>query len=201
MKLAIRPERATEYRPCEALVRDAFWDLYRPGAVEHLIVHQARTCPELVLDLVAVAEEELLGCLIATRAQVVAPSGAASDVLYLGPLAVGKDRQGRGIGSRLISAGLDQATRDGFAAAFLYGDPSYYARFGFRDAANWSVTTPDGLNFEAFMGIELRPGGLDKTVGRLLECSAFDIDPERLLAFDSQFPAREQHILPGQLPQ
>lgn len=201
MNISIRPERATDHHQCEALVRDAFWDLYRPGCVEHLILHQARTSPDLVLDLVAEADAALVGSLVATRARVVDSAEVAREVLYLGPLAVRPDLQRRGIGARLVSFGLDQGTQAGFAAAFLYGDPAYYERFGFQNAATWAVTTPNGLNFDAFMGIELRPGGLDGVSGRLLESAAFDFEPARLLLFDADFPAREQHVRPGQLPQ
>jgi predicted N-acetyltransferase YhbS len=201
VKINIRPEHPFEYRQCEALVRDAFWDRYRPGCVEHLIVNQVRTSPELVLDLVAEAGGELLGCLIATRAQVISDHQEPQEMLYLGPLAVRPDSQGCGIGSQLLSFALARAEQDGFSGAFLYGDPAYYHRFGFQNADTWAVTTPDGLNFDAFMGIELRPGGLGEVSGRLIESAAFDVDPARLLEFDAGFPAREQHILPGQLPQ
>lgn len=201
MNISIRPERVTEHHQCEALVRDAFWDLYRPGCVEHLILHQARTSPDLVLDLVAEAGAALAGALVATRARVLDSAAVAHEVLYLGPLAVRPDLQRRGIGSRLVSFGLAAGTQEGFAAAFLYGDPAYYERFGFRNAATWAVTTPEGLNFDAFMGIELRAGGLSDVSGRLLESAAFEFDSDRLLSFDAGFPAREQHVRPGQLPQ
>lgn len=196
MKIAIRPARPADHHACEALVRDAFWDLYRPGCVEHLILRQARTSSELVFDLVGAADQELLGCLLATRARVVGASD--SDVLYLGPLAVRGDRQRRGVGSQLVSSCLSQAADLGFVAAFLYGDPSYYERFGFANAAQWGVTTRDGLNFDAFMGIELQPGGLAGITGRLVESDVFDVDPQALIEFDAGFPPRETHVLPGQ---
>lgn len=135
MKINICSEQPFDYEQCEALVRDAFWDVYRPGCVEHLIVHQLRTAPELVLDVVAETETEteteslpaaeLLGCLIATRAQVVGQSGATQEVLYLGPLAVHPDCQRRGVGSQLVSFALGWAEQAGFAGAFLYGNPDY----------------------------------------------------------------------------
>lgn len=198
MKISIRTEQFGERHQCETLVRDAFWDLYRPGCVEHLILHQARTSPDLVLNLVAEADEELLGSLVATRARIVTAEGLATEVLYLGPLAVRPDLQGRGIGSQLISHGLATATNRGFSSAFLFGDPGYYHRFGFQNAATWAVTTADGLNFEAFMGIELRPNALEFAAGRLQESPCFEVDPAVLVEFDQGFPPREQHVLPGQ---
>ncbi|MCE1174827.1 MAG: N-acetyltransferase [Propionibacteriales bacterium] len=201
MTITIRPARADDYRSTEELVRDAFWDLYRPGCVEHLIIHQARKSDELLIDLVAIDDDGLLGSLIVTRAQIVDASGQAAEVGYLGPIGVRPDRQRTGVGSALMRAGLDQLTEQGFVGVFLFGDPGYYGRFGFADAVTWAITTPDGLNFPAFMGLELRAGGLNGVQGRLAESPAFEVDSAALTEFDQQFEPREAHVLPGQFGQ
>lgn len=199
----IRTELPDHHRVCEQLVRDAFWDLYRPGCVEHLILHNARDHVDFVgeLDLVALAGDQVVGCIISTRAAVVDAAGISHEVLVLGPLAVDPARQRTGIGGALLRASLERAARLGFRGAFLYGSPDYYPRFGFRDAADWGVTTADGSNFDAFMGKELIPGGLAGVRGRLLESSAFEVDPDQLADFEASFPAREKHVTPTQFGQ
>jgi predicted N-acetyltransferase YhbS len=199
--ITIRPARIDDDRSTEELVRDAFWDLYRPGCVEHLIVHQARKNNDLLIDLVATDGDGLLGSLIVTRAQIVDASGTETQVGYVGPIGVRPDRQRTGIGSALMRAGLEQLTDQGYGGAFLFGDPTYYSRFGFADAVRWGITTPDGLNFEAFMGLELREGGLVGVHGRLRESAAFEVDSDALTEFDQQFEPREAHVLPGQFGQ
>lgn len=169
--------------------------------MEHLIVHQARNSDGLLIDLVAIDEEGVLGSLIVTRAQIIDAAGQAVDVGYLGPIGVRPDLQRTGIGSALMRAGLDLLAEQGFGGAFLFGDPGYYTRFGFADAAKWSITTPDGLNFPAFMGCELFDGGLDGVKGRLAESAAFEVDNDALTEFDQQFEPREAHVLPGQFGQ
>ncbi len=201
MTITIRSARADDYRSTEELVRDAFWDLYRPGCVEHLIVHQARKSDDLLIDLVATDDDGLLGSLIVSRAQIVDAGGRTAEVGYLGPIGVRPDHQRTGVGSALMRAGLGLLREQGFVGVFLFGDPGYYARFGFVDAATWGITTPDGLNFPAFMGLELSDGGLDGVHGRLAESPAFEVDSDALTEFDQQFEPREAHVLPGQFGQ
>ena len=198
--IIIRACKNSDRRPCEELIRDAFWDLYRPGCVEHLLAHQAWDSPDLAFALIA-EHDHTLGCLIGTLAQVTGLSGRTRQVLYLGPIAVSPARQHEGIGRQLMQQGLAQGTRLGLAEAFLFGDPSYYARFGFRNAASLGVSTAEGANFDAFMGIELAAEGHPREDGRLHESSMFDFSPDRLAEFDAQFPARVRHIRPGQFSQ
>ena len=199
MSITLRRTCNSDHRATEELIRDSFWDLYRPGCVEHLVTHQLRAGTDVLFDLVAEQDGHLVGCLLATRAQLVHPDGTASPVCSVGPIAVATDHQHRGIGTLMITEALNQASAAGIPAAFLYGDPGYYSRFGFTDAATWQVTTPDGGNFDAFMGLELVEGGLDGQSGRLLDSADFEIHPDQVVAFEATFPAREKHRLPGQL--
>ena len=40
--LIIRQEIKTDYREVENLVRESFWNIYRPGCFEHYIIHNMR---------------------------------------------------------------------------------------------------------------------------------------------------------------
>ena len=55
----IRPEKKEEYREVENLVREAFWNVYRPGCSEHYVIHVLRDDPAFVkeLDFVMVLNE------------------------------------------------------------------------------------------------------------------------------------------------
>jgi len=178
------------------IVRDAFWDLYRPGCLEHLIFHLAPAAPEYLpgLELAAEGDGELLGVGLATTASVISTDGTATAVSYLGPLAVTPGRQRAGVGGALLRELLRRSAALGLPGAFLYGDPGYYRRFGFTDAAKWAVTTPDGANFAAFQGVELRPGALDGISGRLVESSIFEVTTDQADVFDAGFPPREKHV-------
>lgn len=64
------------------------------------------------------------------------PLGAAGADDWLGyllsPLAVKPAHHGCGIGSALVRTGLKRLSARSVHAVFVYGDPAYYVRFGFR---------------------------------------------------------------------
>ena len=45
MNIEIRKELPSENYEVENLVREAFWNVYRPGCAEHLILHHFRQHP------------------------------------------------------------------------------------------------------------------------------------------------------------
>lgn len=86
----------------------------------------------------------------------------AHDCALLAPLAVVPEWQTRGVGGRLVRAGLERLTREGVRAAFVWGDPAYYGRFGFAPspvaapqpipaeyAAGWQMLVLDGAALPA----------------------------------------------------
>lgn len=42
----IRLEKKEDYRKVENLVRESFWNIYRPGCLEHFVLHQLRKSGE-----------------------------------------------------------------------------------------------------------------------------------------------------------
>ena len=66
-----------DYAAVEHLTREAFWNVYRPGCLEHFVVHVLRKDPDFVpeLDLVMERAEELIGHVLYMRAKIVAADG------------------------------------------------------------------------------------------------------------------------------
>lgn len=52
----IRQERAEDEATVENLVREAFWNVYRPGCLEHDVLHRPRASPNFVRELAFVME-------------------------------------------------------------------------------------------------------------------------------------------------
>ena len=46
----IRSERIEDYREVENLVRESFWNVYRPGCSEHYVIHVLRDDPAFVKE-------------------------------------------------------------------------------------------------------------------------------------------------------
>ena len=119
-----------------------------------------------------------------------------------GPLCVDPDYQRRGVGERLVRETLALAAAAGQQSVIIFGDPAYYSRFGFKPCAFWGVTTSDGANFPAFMGVELTPGALGHSGARFAEADVFENLPDSEVdEFDKQFPRMEKKKLLEQLVQ
>ena len=87
--IIIRLEQKEEYREVENLIRESFWNVYRPGAYEHYVMHVLRDDPAFVkeLDFVAERDGKLIGQNMFMRAVIEADDGRDLPVLTMGPSA------------------------------------------------------------------------------------------------------------------
>ena len=197
-----RLETPSDYDAVEALIRDAFWNVYQPGCDEHFIVHKMRGNSAVVehLNYICVDGDVICGHIFYTRTRVVADDGRIFSVLSFGPLSVLPDHQHKGIGSCLVRLTIEKAAAEAFPGVLITGNPKYYHRFGFRPAADFGIVSDDGASFPELMACELGAGRLADVHGRLFFCPEFsDLDQDEVLRFDQYFPPRERLKLPGQL--
>ena len=54
--ITIRLENENDYQNVENLTREAFWNVYRPGCMEHYVLHCYRRDPDFVPELDFVME-------------------------------------------------------------------------------------------------------------------------------------------------
>lgn len=196
--MEISTQRATknDFLITENITREAFWNVYRPGCVEHLILHNLRNSNSYIkeLDLVAVVENKITGHILSTKAKIVDALGNEHEILCVGPLSVLPDFQKKGIGSLLLKHSIEAAKELGFSGMILFGNPDYYHPFGFRNAQGYGITTKDDQNFEAFMALELKNKGLEAIRGRFFEDNAFEIKTEELFEFEKNFSYKEKLV-------
>ncbi len=128
--------------------------------------------PELSL----VAEEDgiLLGHILFTRSWIIDAKEEKSATLTLAPVGVHPEHQGKGIGKQLILAGLVKAKESGEHSVHVLGHPSYYPQFGFETASSHGIQCPFPAPEEAFMVMELNPGGLDGISGKVQYAAPFN---------------------------
>ncbi|AWI05682.1 GNAT family N-acetyltransferase [Clostridium drakei] len=201
MNISIRLENENDFKNVENMIREAFWDLYRPGCVEHLIVHEIRKANSFIqeLDFVACNEEEVIGNIIYSKAKVINDNNEEFQVLCMGPLGVLPSYQGKGIGSLIMKYSINAARTLGYKAIVIFGNHNYYHRFGFENAEKYNIQTAWGANIEAFMVLELYKDSLKGISGKYYEDSVFEVDDEELNLFEKQFPYKEKHITDTQL--
>jgi len=201
MKALIRRTTKTDFLITENITREAFWNVYKPGCDEHLVLHNVRNGNSYIaeLDMVAVVENEIIGHIISTKAKVVDPQNTEHEVLCVGPVSVLPDYQKQGIGSKLIYESIKVAKESGYTAMILFGNPDYYHRLGFKNAQEYGITTKEYENFEPFMALELQTNGLENITGRFFEDNAFTTEPMELIEFEKQFPYKEKLVTDTQL--
>ncbi len=201
MDIEIRHETKDDHRETETLTRNAFWDLYKPGCDEHLVLHKMRDLPVFVKELnyVAVTGDSIIGNIVFSKASVVNDNDDEFEVLTMGPVSVLPEYQGKGIGSRLINHALDHAGKMGFSAVLIFGDSEYYSRFGFVNAAKYNIQTSEGENFNAFMALELFENSLQGIEGKFYIDPVFFTDEKELEEFEKQFSSRDKHVTNTQL--
>ncbi|WP_410509558.1 N-acetyltransferase [Methanosarcina hadiensis] len=201
MDILIRPENESDFENVEYMIREAFWDLYKPGCVEHLIAHNMRKSPDFVkeLDYVACDGDMIAGNIIYSRAKIVNEENEEFEVLCMGPLGVLPSYQKKRIGSLLMNHSIEKARQLGYKAIFIFGHPGYYERFGFRNTREYNIKTPSGEYFDAFMALELYSGSLKYISGKFFVSDSFEVTEEELEDFEKKFPHKTKHVTDTQI--
>lgn len=197
--IRLRYEQPSDYSAVEALTREAFWNRYAPGCNEHYLLHILRESDCFIpeLDMVAEHRGKIVGNIVYSKAKIHCDNGDVREVLTFGPVSVLPSYQRRGIGSLLIGHTKEIAGRMGYKAILIYGDPAYYARFGFLKAERYEIGSRDNRYADALQALELFPGALYGCAGRFAEDPVYDVDEAAAAEFDKQFEPKEKR---GGLP-
>ena len=197
--IVIRQEKEEDFRRTEEVARDAFWNLYRPGAEEHYLVHRMRQHPDFLPELSFVLEVDgiVQGGIFHTRSGIVTERGVFPTVSF-GPVFVAPEHHGQGFGRRLITHAIGEARRLGHAAVLTLGYPQHYRSYGFQGGKRFGITMPDGKYHIGLLVLPLREGALDGVHGHAAFSRALEADADAVAAFDAAFPCREKRVLPCQ---
>ena len=199
--MKIRLEEEDDYLEVEKMVRDSFWNIYRPGAFEHFIVHQLRDDESFIRNLAYVIEED--GKIIAHICYskgYLQFENQREDAVVLGPVAIAKDYQNQGLGTKLIRYTLDLAEE--YPYVFVIGDENYYRRFGFVSASKYNIYL-DGTDLKEenpfFMIKVFDEDELSEELAIFHNPDVFNVNADEVDEFDRQFEYRKKLVLEGQL--
>lgn len=165
MNTKIRNEQIADIDTITRLTETAFQSEPHSSHTEQFIVNALRRCDQLTVSLVAVEGDAIVGHVAISPVTI---STGATEWYGLGPISVWPDRQGQGIGSKLMKAALAQLRRQGGLGCVVLGNSDYYGRFGFK--AHPGLILP-GVPPEYFQAVSF---GGDLPVGSVRYHEAFD---------------------------
>ena len=200
----IRLETPADYAETENLVREAFWNVYRPGCLEHYVLHTYRSDPDFVpeLDFVMEKDGKLIGQVMYVRASIQSDDGRAIPIMTLGPIGILPEYQRRGYGKKLLDYSMEKAKAMGAGALCFEGNIDFYGKSGFVVASTRGIhyyAEPREEMVPYFLLKELTEGYLDGVEGVYRTPQGYFVDEKEAEEFDKRFPPREKQKLPGQL--
>lgn len=200
----IRLEKKEEHREVENLIRESFWNVYRPGCLEHYVIHQLRNDPAFVseLDFVMEMDGKLIGQNMFMRAMIKADDGREIPIMTMGPICITPELKRKGYGKILLDYSLEKAKELGCKAVCFEGNIDFYGKSGFAPASTFGIRyhgLPEGEDASFFLCKELVPGYLDGITGKYATPQGYFVDEAEAEVFDQEFPPKEKLVLPGQL--
>ena len=127
----IRPEQSADAEAIRHVTYEAFRNKPFADGDEHELVGVLRDSGALAVSLVADLDGSIIGHVAFSPATV---ADGSAGWYALGPASVLPEFQGAGVGSALITEGIQQIETLGARGCILTGNRNYYARFGFKSA-------------------------------------------------------------------
>lgn len=128
--IKIRPAFRDDFDLLDTIHRAAFTKCEFGYNDEGLLARQLTEEGDALVSLIAEADGEGVGHVMFSRMNVEA-DGKTLIAAGLAPLGVVPDWQFKGVGSRLIRAGLAALKPQGVQLGFVIGHPNYYPKFGY----------------------------------------------------------------------
>lgn len=200
----IRLETSSDYDEVENLVRESFWNVYRPGCFEHYVLHCLRNNKDFVpeLDFVMEKDGRIIGQNVFVRAKINSDDGSEIPIMTMGPICIANELKRKGYGKILLDYSLEKAKQMGVGALCFEGNINFYGKSGFNFASKYGIRyhgLPEGADSSFFLCKELIPGFLDNITGEYAPPTAYLVDETEAENFDMKFPYKEKLKLPGQL--
>lgn len=200
----IRLETKNDYKKTENLVREAFWNIYRPGCLEHYVLNQLRNNNDYIPELAFIMEKngEIIGQNVFVKAEIKTDNGKNLPIMTMGPISISPKFQKKGYGKILLDYSLEKAKEFGCGAVCFEGNINFYGKSGFTFTRNYHIRyngLPDSEDDSFFLCKELISGYLDGITGVYTPPSCYNVNEKDADKFDKNFTHKEKLKLPGQL--
>ena len=143
--VTIRLENKNDYRNVENLIRESFWNVYKPGCSEHYVMHVLRNDPAFIkeLDFVMEKDGELIGQNMFMKTIINCDDGKDLEVLTMGPICIANDNKRKGYGKILLDYCIEKAKALSFGAVLFEGNIDFYSKCGFDYAIYFCIIYHD----------------------------------------------------------
>ena len=200
----IRLENKNDHREVENLVRESFWNVYRPGCSEHFVLHVLRDDPAFIRELDFIMEKDgvVIGQNMFMKTVIEADDGSVVDVLTMGPICITPELRRKGYGKMLLDYSIGRAAELGYGAVLFEGNIDFYGKSGFDYASRFGIRyhdLPEDADASFFLCKELIPGYLDGITGVYQTPPGYYVDDANVEEFDKDFPPKVKLKLPGQI--
>ena len=193
----IRLETPADHAEVEYLVRESFWNVYRPGCLEHYVLHCLRKDEAFVpeLDFVMEKNNRIIGQNMFMHAFIKADDGRKIPIMTMGPICIANELKRKGYGKILLDYSIEKAKEMGAGVLCFEGNIDFYGKSGFTYASEFGIRyhgLPEGADASFFLCKELIPGYLDGVTGEYVTPEGYFVDEAKAEEFDKQFPYKEK---------
>lgn len=199
-KVIIRNEEQKDWKIVEKITRQAFYNIYMPGCVEHYLVHIMREHEDFIpeLDFVLELNGDVIGNIMYTKAKLINENGTEKDILTFGPVSILPDYQRMGYGKMLLEYSFQAAMQLGYDVIVIFGSPGNYISRGFKSCKKYNVCMENGKYPAAMMVKELFPHVLDGHKWIYHDSPVMAISEEEAERYDNTLEPLEKKQLPSQ---
>lgn len=200
MNVVIRHEEEKDYKRVEEVVREAFWNLYFPGAHEHYVVHKMRKHKDFIKELTFVIEVDgkVEGAIFYSHSKIVEKDGAEHKTISFGPVSISPEYHRKGLGRKLITYSIEEAKRLGYSAIATLGYPYHYKPYGFLSGKKYGISMPDMNYYTGLLVLPLYKDSLEGVSGYIEFSECFEVTPEEVEKFDKKLPYKEKKVQESQ---
>lgn len=210
----IRLEQPQDYREVDNLTREAFWNVYAPGCVEHYVLNQYRSNPDFIPELDFVLEvdsvssptgRQIIGHVMFSKAEIIKEDGSVLPAWTFGPISIHPDYKRKGYGLTLLQYALDKAKKMGIGVVCMEGNIEFYKHAGFVVASTLGIhyhAEPKDAEVPYFLAQELIPGYLNSIEGTYHTPKGYYVafeNKEAFEAYEATFPEKEKKVIEGQI--
>ncbi len=203
--ITFRLENKNDYENVENMIRDSFYNVYRPGCFEHYLMHELRNDKDFVkeLDIVMELDNKIIGQATFVKNSLTNQNNNETiNLLTLGPICIANEYKRKGYGKKLLDYVIDKAKKLGYVAICLEGNIDFYGKCGFVEASNYNISyfgIEENADCSFFLCKELKPNSLQDFKGIYKVPTVYFIDEKEAIEYDKKFPYKEKLVLPGQL--